>query len=84
MVVFVRTYGLRILLTLIVVYLLFFMSLGTRTFAGHVWRIARTPEARELYSELAGTVSSATSAVTRRLRAAAGGGGSASHSSSYY
>ena len=83
MVVFIRTYGLRVLLTLIVVYLLFFMSLGTRTFAGHVWRIARTPEARELYSELAGTISSTTSAVTRRLRAAAGGG-SASHSSSYY
>lgn len=83
MVVFVRTYGLRILLTLIVVYLLFFMSLGTRTFAAHVWRIARTPEARELYSEMAGTISSATSAVTRRLRAAAGDS-SASSSRSYY
>ena len=73
MVVFIKTYGLRLFLGLIVIYMLFFFSLGTRTFAQHVLRIGRTPEARELYSELGGTVASATSAVTRRIRAATGG-----------
>jgi hypothetical protein len=72
MVVFIKTHGLRLLVGLIVVYMLFFFSLGTRTFAQHLFRIGRTPEARELYSELGGTIASATSAVTRRLRAATG------------
>jgi hypothetical protein len=79
MVVFIKTYGLRLLLGLIGIYALFFLSLGTRTFAQHMLRIGRTPEARELYSELGGTIGSATSAVTRRIRAATGGNSSSSY-----
>lgn len=73
MVVFIKAYGLRLFLGLIAIYMVFFFSLGTRTLAQHVLRIGRTPEARELYSELGGTIGSATSAVTRRIRAATGG-----------
>jgi hypothetical protein len=68
MVLFFKTHGLRLIASLALVYLVFFLNLGTRTFAQHVWRVGGTPEARELYSEVGGSIASATSAVTRRLR----------------
>jgi hypothetical protein len=38
----------RILLTVVVVWLVFIMDLEGRSFAGHLWRIANTPETHEL------------------------------------
>jgi hypothetical protein len=67
MVLFLKTHGLRLIAALALVYLVFFLNLGTRTLAQHVWRIGGTPEAREMYSEVGGTIASATSAVTRKL-----------------
>jgi hypothetical protein len=68
MVLFVKTHGLKLIAIFALIYLMFFLNLGTRTLGQHLWRIAGTPEARELYSEVGGTVASATSAVTRKLR----------------
>jgi hypothetical protein len=68
MVLFVKTHGLKLIAVLALIYLVFFLNLGTRTFAQHLWRIGGTPEARELYSDVGGTIASATSAVTRKLR----------------
>ena len=68
MVLFVKTHGLKLIAVFAIAYLMFFLNLGTRTLAQHLWRIGGTPEARELYSEVGGTIASATSAVTRKLR----------------
>lgn len=65
--------GAKIATALMVVYLVFFMSLGTRTFAQHVIRIATTPEAKELAYEMFATASEAADAVTRRIRGAISG-----------
>jgi len=50
------------------IYFIFFMSLGTRTFAQHVIRIATTPEARELAYEMFSTGREASRALTSRAR----------------
>lgn len=65
--------GPKIIAAAIAIYLIFFMSLGTRTFAQHVIRIVNTPEAKELAYELFATASDATHAVTRRIRGAISG-----------
>ena len=68
---FLKQHGLTVAISLVAVYLVFFLSLGTRTFAQHVLRIARTPEVQELGEELADTLASATDSVKRRLRGGA-------------
>jgi hypothetical protein len=68
MTLFFKTHGLRLIAALALIYLVFFLNLGTRTLAQHLWRVGATPEAREMYGEVGGTIASATSAVTRRLR----------------
>ena len=65
---FLKLHGLRLVLGAIVVYLIFFLSLGSRTFFQHVVRVWTTPEARELGYELQETIGSAALAVTRRIR----------------
>jgi hypothetical protein len=53
---FLKQHGLTLAISLLGIYLLFFLSLGTHTFAGHMLRIARTP---------------ATHSVRQRLRSGA-------------
>jgi hypothetical protein len=65
---FLKQHGLKLAISLVVVYLLFFMSLGTRTFGQHMLRIARTPEAQELGEELIDTLASAADSVGNRIR----------------
>jgi hypothetical protein len=65
---FLKAHGLRVVLTAVVIYLVFFLSLGTRTFFQHVRRIVTTPEAKELSYELTETLGSAALAVTRKIR----------------
>jgi hypothetical protein len=68
---FLKQHGLALAISLVAIYLLFFLSLGTHTFAGHVLRIARTPEAQELGEELVDTFASAADSVKRRLNGGA-------------
>jgi len=56
-----------------VFYLIFLMNLGTRTFAQHLLRIATTPEAQDLASEVFDTLGEAVGAVTSRVRGAISG-----------
>jgi len=65
---FLKEHGLRVLLGAIIIYFLFFFSLGTRTFFQHMARIVTTPEAKELGYELRETIGSAAVAVTRKVR----------------
>lgn len=65
---FLKEHGLKLIVSAVVLYLVFFMSLGTRTLFQHVVRIARTPEAQELGEELVDTLASATNSVKRQLR----------------
>lgn len=65
---FLKAHGLKVVLTAIAIYLVFFLSLGTRTFFQHVMRIVTTPEAKELRYELTETIGSAALAVTRKIR----------------
>lgn len=65
--------GAKIITALVVIYLVFFMSLGTRTFAQHIIRITTTPEAKELGYEMFATASEAAHAITRRVRGAISG-----------
>jgi len=65
--------GPKIVAAVVAIYLIFFMSLGTRTFAQHVLRIVNTPEAHELAYEVFSTAREATQAVTRRIRGAISG-----------
>lgn len=68
---FLKQHGLTLAISLVGIYLVFFLSLGTHTFAGHMLRIARTPEAQELGEELYDTLASATHSVKQRLRGGA-------------
>jgi hypothetical protein len=72
----------KIVTAAMAMYFIFFMNLGTRTFAQHVIRISNTPESRELAYEMMSTAREATEAVTRRARGAVSGSGSSSTSSS--
>ena len=63
-----KAHGLKLVLGAIAIYLIFFLSLGTRTFFQHVVRIVTTPEAKELGYELQETIGSAAVAVTRKIR----------------
>jgi hypothetical protein len=67
---FFKDHGLRVLAVLAFVYLAFLMQLGDRSFAGHVWRILRTPEAQELGDEIAYKVSDLLSGAKRRAELA--------------
>lgn len=60
----------QMITAIMAVYFIFFMSLGTRTFAQHVMRISNTPESRELAYELFATAREAAHAITHRARGA--------------
>ena len=68
---FLKQHGLTLAISLVVIYLVFFLSLGTRTLFQHAVRIARTPEAQELGEEIVETLASATHRVKQRLRGGA-------------
>lgn len=67
---FLKEHGLRVLAVLTVVYLIFIMQLGDRSFASHVWRILRTPEAQELGDEIVDKVATFVSGARRRAQLA--------------
>lgn len=67
---FLKEHGLRVLAVLVGVYLCFVMELGDRSFAGHVWRILRTPEAQELGEEIVHKVASVANGAARRAQLA--------------
>jgi len=62
----------KIIAAVVVIWLVFFYRVGngTRSFAGHLYRIVTTPEAEELGHEVLTDVRDAASAVTRRVRGA--------------
>jgi len=64
----VKKNGAKIVTAIMTVYFIFFMNLGTRTFAQHVLRIATTPEAKDLAYEMFGTAREAAEALTSRAR----------------
>jgi uncharacterized membrane protein (Fun14 family) len=67
---FLKEHAVRVLALLVGVYLCFLMQLGDRSFAGHVLRILRTPEAEELGDEIAEKVVSLASGAKRRAELA--------------
>ena len=67
---FLKEHGLRVLAVLVGVYLCFIMQLGDRSFASHVWRILKTPEAQELGDEIVEKVVTAVSGARRRAQLA--------------
>jgi hypothetical protein len=69
---FFRRFGLRLLSTALTVYIMFFVKFGNRNLFQHGMRIARTPEARELGSEIVAKVDSAKTVVTKRIGSAIG------------
>lgn len=67
---FLKEHGVRVAAAVVVLYLLFLMQLGDRSFAGHVLRILRTPEAQELGDEIVEKVVSVASGAKRRAQLA--------------
>lgn len=57
----------RILLTVLVVWLVFIMDLEGRSFAGHLWRIANTPETHELGEAIGDKFATFFHGVSRRI-----------------
>jgi hypothetical protein len=72
MVVLLKKHRLRVGMTLLALYGVFLMDLGGRSFANHVVRILKTPESRELGSELVGKATDAASGARRRAMLALG------------
>lgn len=70
MVPFLKKNGVKIFLGLFAVYLVFLMDLGDHSFAGHVARILRTPESRELGNEIVDKVVTLASGAKHRALAA--------------
>lgn len=66
MAAFLKKHGVKVFVGLVVAYLLFIMDLGDHTFAGHVVRILRTPESRELGHELVDKVVTVASGARHR------------------
>jgi len=67
---FFKKNGVKVFLSLVVIYLLFIMDLGDHTFAGHIVRILRTPESRELGQEIVDKVVTVASGAKHRALAA--------------
>ena len=67
---FLKEHGLRLLAVLVGIHLCFIMDLGDRSFAGHVIRILKTPEAQELGEEIVAKVTSVASGAARRAQLA--------------
>ena len=57
----------RILLTVVVIWLVFIMDLEGRSFAGHLWRIANTPETHELGEAIGDKFATFFHGVSRRV-----------------
>jgi hypothetical protein len=64
---FLSRFGLKLLISVATIYLMFFVKIGDRTLFQHGRRIAHTPEARELGSDIATAVATATTKVTRKI-----------------
>jgi hypothetical protein len=64
---FLRRFGVRLLSTALTIYIMFFVKFGNRNLFQHGMRIARTPEARELGSEIIAKVDSAKTVVTKKI-----------------
>jgi hypothetical protein len=60
--------GMRMLALAGLLYVTFFVPLGSYTLYGHMSRIAATAEAHELFSAVSTRVESATAVVTARVR----------------
>jgi hypothetical protein len=67
---YLKEHGLKVLGGFIVVYVLFIMQLGQRSFMGHVVRILKTPEAQELGDEVVDKVVTVASGARRRAQLA--------------
>lgn len=67
---FFKEHAVRVLGVLIGVYLCVLMQLGDRSFAGHVLRILRTPEAQELGEEIVEKVATVATGAKRRAELA--------------
>jgi hypothetical protein len=65
-----KEHGVRVFALLVGIYLCCVMQLGDRSFAGHVLRILRTPEAEELGEEIVAKVVSVASGAKRRAELA--------------
>jgi hypothetical protein len=67
MVPFLKKNGLRLVIAIASLYLLFFLELGNRNLFQHGMRILSTPEARELGTEIVAKLDSAKTAVSSRI-----------------
>jgi len=67
-----KQHGWRLFFILLGFWAIFIMDLGGRSFATHLARILRTPESRELGSEMVAKVSELASAARRRVLLAFG------------
>ncbi|MET0386103.1 MAG: hypothetical protein ABW321_09110 [Polyangiales bacterium] len=67
-----KRHGVKLFVGLLGLYLLFVMDLGGRSFARHVVRVFKTPEMRELGSEIANKVIDVASGAKRRAVLALG------------
>jgi hypothetical protein len=67
MAAFFSKFGLHLLVTVATIYFVFYVHIGSRTLFQHTVRIARTPEARELGSDIVEAVASAKTVVTRKI-----------------
>ncbi|MEY4576604.1 MAG: hypothetical protein RL701_1307 [Pseudomonadota bacterium] len=76
--------GAKIVTGVMAVYFIFFMTLGTRTFAQHVIRIATTPESKDLAYEAFGTAREVAEALSARARGMVSGFSKRSSSNSNY
>jgi len=68
----------KIITAIMATYFVFFMNLGSRTFAQHVIRIATTPEAYDLVDEMYETGVDAVQGVASRARGIVSGFSSSS------
>lgn len=67
---FFKEFWVHVLVTLLGSYLFFVVQFGDRSFASHVLRILRTPEAQELGDEIVDKVVSVASGAKRRAQLA--------------
>jgi hypothetical protein len=72
---FFSRFGIKIAVTLAVLYCTFFMQIGSRTLWQHMRRIAGTPEAQELGSDIVAELGSAKDAVKRKVGSTLGSAG---------
>jgi hypothetical protein len=70
---FVARFWLKSLVTFVLIYCMFFVQIGDRTFWQHAKRIAGTDEARELGNGIVAALGSAKTAVAQKIGNRLGG-----------